>query len=350
MERGPCPWFHRLQVASPALHGSPSAGQAARLADGETRCRPTGAASHSEEAPVEANITPARVELPHPRLLACDIDGTILDRHGVLRPRVKEAIAAIAESGVDVVLATGRSPWAGVPELVADLGLRGPHITMHGALISEPVTGEIWRLRALPPVIYRAAIRFADELALDPVVACLDGHRAERLAESIDFIVAPVADPRHFAYIDDLDQLAGELPMRVFLPTRPDRHRLVRLAAQERFGARASIVWSDLHGIEILAPGMTKGDATTWLAAARGVDLAEIAAVGDAMNDVEMLRAAGRSAAMGRAPAEVRAAADIVVPTSDEDGVLDAFAMFFPDLRRSFGRAPRRLRAISAVA
>lgn len=70
----------------------------------------------------------------------------------------------------------------------------------------------------------------------------------------------------------------------------------------------------------------------TWLAAARGIDLDEVAGAGDAPNDVAMLRIAGRSAAMGGAPAEVRLAADIVVPSSDDDDVLDAFRWFFPDL------------------
>ncbi len=269
--------------------------------------------------------------LPRPRLLACDIDGTILDARGTLRPAVSDAIALIAASGVEVVLVTGRSPWSGVPELAVRLGLPGPHITMQGALISVPATGTIHRLRALPAALYRDAIRLADELGIDPVVGLLDGHRAERLPEGVDFIVPPQEGLR-FRYVADLERLVDDGPVRIFLPTGPERHRRVRLAARERLAGRASLVWSDLTGIEILAPGTSKGEAVAWLAARHGIGLDEVAAVGDAPNDLEMLRVAGRSAAMGTAPGEVRAVADMLVPTSDEDGALDAFAWFFPEL------------------
>jgi 5-amino-6-(5-phospho-D-ribitylamino)uracil phosphatase len=280
---------------------------------------------------IEALALTEPAALPRPRLLACDIDGTILDAGGSLRLSVRRAIARVAEAGVGVVLVTGRSPWRGVAPLASDLGLPGPHVTMQGALVSMPDTGAVCRVRALSPELYLEALRFASELGLDPVVALLDGHRAERLADGLDFVVPP-DEGSGFRYAADLARLVDDGPIRLFLPTGPERHRSVRMAAQERFEGRASIVWSDSGGLEILAPGTNKGEAITWLAASRGIDLDEVAAVGDAANDVEMLRAAGRSAAMGTAPWDVRAAADIVVPSSDEDGLLEALAWFFPDL------------------
>ena len=231
-----------------------------------------------------------------------------------------------------MVLATGRSPWSGIAELVAGLGLPGPQITMQGALLSVPATGEVHRLRALPPTLYRDAIRFADEHGLDPVVALLDGHRAERLPADGKLFVSPVVDGEHFRYVNDLERLSQERPIRVFFPTGPERHGAVRRAAACQFDGRASLVWSDLSGFEVLAPGTHKGEAVAWLAESRGISLDEVAAVGDAANDAEMLLRAGRSAAMGSAPPEVRACADIVVPGSCDLGALDAFAWFFPDL------------------
>jgi HAD superfamily hydrolase (TIGR01484 family) len=231
-----------------------------------------------------------------------------------------------------VVLATGRSPWAGIADLAGILGLAGPQVTMQGALLSVPATGEVHRLRALPPTTYLETIRFADELGLDPVVALLDGHRAERLPDGIELFVSPLVEGPSFRYVSDLARLASERPVRVFLPTSLERHRAVRLAAEARFGTRASIVWSDTTGVEILAPGTHKGEAVAWLAATLGLGLDEVAAVGDGPNDTQMLRLAGRSAAMISAPAELYVVADIVVPPSSESGVLDAFAWFFPDL------------------
>jgi hypothetical protein len=281
---------------------------------------------------IEARLRPAPGALPRPRLLACDIDGTILDDRGLLRPVVRDALASVAASGVDVVLATGRSPWSGIDDLAAALGLDGPQVTMQGALVSVPASGEVHRLRALPPAVYRDALWFAAELGLEPIVGFLDGHRAERLPADLAIFTPPL-EARHVRYVDDLGRLLPERPIRLFLPTGPERHRAVHERTRAEFAGRASVISTDTTGVELLAPGTHKGEAIGWLAATRGFGLDAVAAVGDAPNDTEMLLAAGRSAAMGSAPPEVRAAADVVVPASSDDGVLDALAWFFPDLR-----------------
>jgi Cof subfamily protein (haloacid dehalogenase superfamily) len=275
--------------------------------------------------------------LPRPRLLALDIDGTLLDERGLLRPVVRDALAVVSASGVQVILATGRSPWDGVAELAADLGLDGPQITMQGALISDPATGTIRRLRALPPSVYLDAVAFARELRLDPIVTLLDGHRAEQISDDFNgFWLAHEGSGRLLGE-PNLDTLASETPIRLFLPTGEDRHWSVRLAAAQRFLGRAAVVWSDMTGIELLAPGTSKGEAVAWLAAGRGIGLDEVAAAGDAANDKELLRMAGRSAAMGAADADVRDAADITVRASSDDGLVDALRWFFPDLADELG-------------
>jgi 5-amino-6-(5-phospho-D-ribitylamino)uracil phosphatase len=275
--------------------------------------------------------------LPRPSILALDIDGTILDGAGQLREPVRRAIRKVADSGVHVVLATGRSPWFGVAHLAAELGLTGPQITMQGAVVVEPVSMRVERARFLPDDVYEDALRFADGLGVDPVVGTVDGHRAAHLPTDLDF-VAIHAGASTFRHTPDLAGLVSERPVRVFMSTDPDRHLAVRAAALRHFEGRASIVWSDTSGIEVLAAGTNKGEAIRWLARTRGIDLAAVAAAGDAPNDTEMLRVAGRSAAIGPAPAEVRAVAGICVPSSNEDGLLQALASFFPDLASSLAR------------
>ena len=273
------------------------------------------------------------------RLLACDIDGTLLDDQGSLRPEVRDAIARVRESGVEVVLATGRSPWYGVAELARELGLDGPQVTMQGALIVDAETGEVHRARPLPASLYRATLAFARASGLDPVVAVQDGHRAERRHDSDDDFVAPVVET-HFRHVDDLGAVESEGPVRIYLPTPIERHGALLDAALRTIGDRGSIVRSNDSGFEILAPGTNKGDAVAWLAEVRGIGLDQVAAVGDAENDIELLSAAGRSAAMANAPAAVRASASIVVPTSAELGILHALAWFLPDLAPALLGAP----------
>jgi hydroxymethylpyrimidine pyrophosphatase-like HAD family hydrolase len=249
---------------------------------------------------------------------------------------VATAIQRISASGVHVVLATGRSPWRGVAGLMTRLGLVGPQITMQGALLSDPITGRVERSRPMSSTLFRAALWFADELGIDPIVSLIDGHRIERLPADGSLFETQAVDGRDFRYVTGLERLADDEPMRVFLPTGPERHLAVRRAAIERFDGMASIVWSDLTGIDILTPGTDKGEALAWLAASKRIGLDRVAAVGDAPNDAQMLRRAGRSAAMDPAPPDVRSCADITVPSSERLGVLHAFAWFFPDLADSF--------------
>lgn len=273
--------------------------------------------------------------LPRPRLLACDIDGTLLDGAGVLRPEVKDAVSLIRASGVEVVLATGRSPWTGVGPIAAELGLTGPQITMQGALISDLATGATLRERVLAPDLYAHALRFADRHALQPIVSLIDGHRAGRGLGRDAWGHSPVESDT-FRLIGDLGAVATDRPMRVYVSIEAARFPVLLADAIDWAGERASVVWSDGMGLEFLAPGTHKGSAIAWLAAERGLTLDDVAAVGDQANDREMLAMAGRSAAMGGAPAEVVDSADISVPSSDGSGVLDAFAWFFPDLADRF--------------
>jgi hydroxymethylpyrimidine pyrophosphatase-like HAD family hydrolase len=257
-------------------------------------------------------------------------------------------VRRVAQTGVHVVLATGRAPWDGIAELADELGLDGPQITMQGALIGDPRTGRIDRLRSIPASTYLDGLRFAEALGIDPVVGLLDGHRATRIAPEADVVAAGPGLARYRTE-GDLRSLTHSTPVRLFLPTGPARHRHVRGAASVWFARNASVVWSDLSGIELLGPGTDKGAAVAWLANRMGISPAEVAAVGDAPNDMAMLRYAGRSAAMGGSPDEVVRLADFVVPPSGADGVLSALAGFFPDLAEELGRpalpAPVRLDA-----
>jgi hypothetical protein len=267
-----------------------------------------------------------------PELLVLDLDGTIVDDADLVDPLTAEAVSIVADSGVRVVLATGRSPWNGVADVTRLLGLAGPQISMQGAIVADPLDGEVVLARELPAIAYLGALALAAELGLDPIVSIADGHRAEHVPDWLAASFPTAGEGQRFRYVDDLARLVDEPPFRIYLPTGPARHDAVRRTFQERLGDRASIVWTDNVGVEILAPDVDKGTAVAWLADSLGIDMHRVAAVGDARNDVGMLLRAGQSAAMATAPAELRTAADIVVPSVTEHGAIRAMAWFFPEL------------------
>ena len=167
-----------------------------------------------------------------PRLLAIDLDGTLLDPDGLVRPVVRDAIATVREAGVTVVLATARSPM-GAEQVCLELGLTGPQI-----MFGSPITGEVEWARTLEPDEVRSHLDFARAWGLSPTLCLLDGFAAE---------LAPGAtlptDLPHFVVQSklrvepSLDAVAGDAVIRTYFPTGPAIHTTVVRALQARFGA-----------------------------------------------------------------------------------------------------------------
>lgn len=289
-------------------------------------------------------LRPRDVETRAPRLLACDLDGTLLDETGCLRPAVRAAIGAVRASGVEVVLATGRSPWA-VTATVLALGLPGPQIVMNGGAYMSPMTGEVAWVRRLSRELVLDGLSFAGGLGSSPLLGFLDRlcfeRPGRRKAVLPDFAVGP-----HVQRVDALGRVAGLGPVRVYIPTQPREHARAVAEAADWFGPRASIVYSDELGIEILAPRTNKGEALAAIAASLEIDRSRVAAIGDGPNDREMLAYAGRSAALLPSPGlpltrgSILARATEVYPSSAHDGAIHALRSFFPTLGLTARPAP----------
>lgn len=262
------------------------------------------------------------------RLLACDVDGTLITTGARLSEETRKALLDLRALGIEVVLATGRSPW-GIRDLCEDLGLLGPQITMQGALVVSPLSGAIMKAYTMSASRVSEQVEFARSLGLDCVVCSPFEYRLQQLTPGL---ASPV--PRrflergHIREVASIAELAGDGALRTFVFTPEGLHQTARAAVEREFGSRFSITWGDEDAVEILAHGVSKGSALVALASHLGIDMAEVAAIGDGRNDLEMLAAAGRSAAMAWAPSEVRAAASLVVG----DGALEALRHFFPRL------------------
>jgi Cof subfamily protein (haloacid dehalogenase superfamily) len=266
-----------------------------------------------------------------PRLLAFDLDGTLLGPDGHLPPRTRTAVERLRANGVHMLLASGRAP-AGMRRLCRELGLDGPQIAIQGALIASPLSGAVLAVWRLEPAEVRDHIAFAHEVGAVPLLCFIDGSRSEVLTPEVEAQFAPYEEPLPLV-VPDLRPLAEERPIRTILCTPPGSYERIWEAALRAFEGRATITSGDEHSVELLPAGTSKGAALRTLAEHLGIPLAEVGAIGDARNDIEMLRVAGRSAAMAHAGPDVREAADLVVPSNREEGILEALARFYP----SFG-------------
>ena len=262
--------------------------------------------------------------LPVPKIFFSDLDGTLLDDDGSVHPDTVQAFAELAAQGTRIVLASGRIP-RNMAEVCRALGLEGPQITMNGALLCSPLTSEVLHGHPLDETAVRDHLAFAHEHGLPAVLAYPDGYKA------------PDVEPLRAAFgaqlpeeVPDVDALARSRPYKTYLLTGFDRFRHVLADAYRRFEGRYHVTSGGVDdSIELLHPNANKGHAATALARRLGVPMSEVAAAGDGLNDVELLRACGVSIAMQEAPDRVREAATHVAPPRSEGGLVRAVEQLF---------------------
>ncbi len=255
-----------------------------------------------------------------PRLVALDIDGTLVDGDGVMPPEVRAAVRRIVDDGIPVVLSTGRS-WLATQAVFDELGLPpGPAVVSNGAmLVSYPPFEVRHESRFDPaPVVRRVA-----EAAPDARIAVQDG---------LDWRVSREFPPGELLggiTIESIDELASRPVSRVIVRD-PDSNAeaFAELVAQLGLHEVAYFIgWS--AWLDIAPQGVDKAHGLQLVCDELGVDPAEVLAIGDGRNDIEMLQWAGRGVAMGDAPDEVKAAADAVTGGFDDLGTVDELDRWF---------------------
>ena len=269
------------------------------------------------------------------RLLALDVDGTLLDSAGALRARVRQAVRAVAEAGCTVALATGRR-FAAAAEVAAALGLDTPLILHNGALVRRAQSGAVLAQAPIPLPVARGVAATIVAAGLQPIVfpppSVGEGVIAgptERDSELATLYLEGCFVPVERRPLDDLFTDVPPLTLVVMDAEARLDTLLPRLSDRDDVHVTRNtfpLLGRPFHVLDILAAGCSKAAALATLAAWLGVSLSETVAIGDHWNDVEMLETAGLGIAMGSAPPAVQARANRVTRTSDEDGVAEALA------------------------
>jgi Cof subfamily protein (haloacid dehalogenase superfamily) len=268
------------------------------------------------------------------RLVALDLDGTLLDPYGKLTPAVRDAVGRIGRRGdLRVVLCTGRRFRTALPHAQA-LGLRGAIVVNNGAIVKDLTSGETLQHAYLPvsefeEVIAHVRVQGSPLVYVDTYAEGVD-ILTERAEHSHPFQREYVDDQGAVvAVVDDVARMGRERVIMVSTMADADSLSHLQRSARVRFGARIqthSLINKNYQGqiLEFLSPAAGKWPALERLAASWDIGPAEIAAVGDDTNDAEMVGRAGLGIAMGNALPEVRAAARLVVRSNAEGGVVEA--------------------------
>jgi Cof subfamily protein (haloacid dehalogenase superfamily) len=256
------------------------------------------------------------------RGIVLDVDGTLLDPWHRIAPATAAAVARARAAGLHVLLASGRSANA-MRGVLAELGLDGPAIAFNGALTFRLEDGAMRTLAETPLEHDAAAEAYALARAHGVEVGWFtrDGWRVAARGPGVAEEQALTGEP---ALLDPGLPDGAPAPHKLMCIVAEVDGTPALHALRERLPARVIGQFSHPRYLELTAPGVDKGRAVEAACAALGLSPARFAAIGDAENDITMLRAAGVGIAMGNAAPAVMAVADRVTGTNARDGAAAA--------------------------
>lgn len=251
-----------------------------------------------------------------PRLVASDLDGTLLRADGGVGERTRAALAAVAAAGLEIVIVTGRPPrW--VRDLPAAVGAHSTVVCANGALLYDVDAHVVVDHAPLPGPLAVEIVEALRAEAPDCRFAC---EMTFRFGRDLDYPTR--VEPPPDALVGDVAEMvaaepATKLIVRDDLLAHDDLVRLVRSIVRDR----AEVTHSGYGIVELSAPGVDKGRGLRVACELHGLDVADAIAFGDMPNDIPMLRLAGRGVAVANAHPDVLAIADEVTASNDEEGV-----------------------------
>ncbi|QHW33255.1 HAD family phosphatase [Paenibacillus rhizovicinus] len=261
------------------------------------------------------------------KLIAIDIDDTLLTDDIIVTPGTKAALAAAIERGVFVTLATGRM-FPSAKKIAKQIELNVPIITYQGSMIKTLLDEQVLYERYVPQDAARELIAFCEandlhlQLYINDILYVREGNEKARgysKLSNIPFVVEP-----------DFEKLIEQPSAKMLMIDDPARLDEMAERLAPLIGDRVHITKSKAHYLEVTHKEGTKGHAITFMAEHIGCTLDEVIAIGDSWNDHEMIEAAGLGVAMGNALPKLKEIAQFVTKSNNEEGVkhvIDTFIL-----------------------
>lgn len=265
------------------------------------------------------------------RLIAIDLDGTMLTPELTVHPRTAAAVRAAADLGLTIAIATGRMHSSAEPFAV-ELGLHAPIISYNGAMIRNAGEPEpLWHL-PIPACLAAEAVELCVRDRMDLMYFIDDTILVPRYDHWAHEYLARTGNDSVVA--GDLRGLAGREPTKLLIMGTPEQTRQRYGFFRREYAGRLHATVSLPEYLELLHSQVSKASALSRLAGMLGLRMSQVMAVGDNLNDLEMVEAAGVGVMMASSAEDLRAAADFV-PESGEAGVAEAIERLVLEPARS---------------
>ena len=258
------------------------------------------------------------------KLLAVDVDGTLLDSAGRLRQRTRDALEAANDTGAILTLATGRD-WQAVEQLIDMLPSVRYSVCTNGIEVYSR-NGKRLAAHEIPLELAKSTIRNIREKLPEVAIGIGIGGQLvgeEDISKALPAIPAGIASFPAKMVLDIMPEITSSTQDIVIY--HKDYHSriegLYEIIDEVVQDSRVDVVYSGLPMIEIVPAGCGKETGLSWLCSHLGIEQNDVIAFGDGMNDLSMLEWAGKGIAMGQSGEKVIGCADEVTLANSDDGV-----------------------------
>ena len=266
------------------------------------------------------------MEHPPVRLVAVDLDGTLLDGDKRIAAETLDAVLRLPERGVRFVIASARPPRS-VKHIYEKLQLDTLQINYNGALIWDEPRHVAVDHRPLSGELVLEIIRFARRIDERTLVTCeiLDRWHTDRVDNTYTTATGEMFKPDVIAPVESY--CCGDVT-KLLLLGPGEAISAMRPQVVARFGEEINLVSTDSELLQIMAKGVSKAAALRRLVAEYGVPLENVLAIGDGENDLEMLSECGIGVAVANAAPALKSVATWTTPSADSHGVHEALRQF----------------------
>lgn len=248
----------------------------------------------------------------------------MLDARRFPAPGIQDAIQSAQTQGIRVVLATGRNKPT-MMRLLEMLNMRDFFIGSDGAYIANPFTNEVLECRTFPSSDARQLVRTARLFNVFLFLEHADWMLCEKVNEKFHWMRE--THRYEWQLVPDLEAALPGDPIKALISGGIDELEKIRAVIHHEI-KNVQTVWTGPQSVDVLAPGISKGSALRKLAEHFSIPLEQVLAIGDGMNDIEMLQAAGIGVAMGNAHTDLKASAKVIAPSNEDGGAAWAIQRF----------------------
>lgn len=252
-----------------------------------------------------------------PRMVASDLDGTLLRSDKTVSPTTLAALDDLSDAGIPFVMVTGR-PIRWLAPVIEQVGHRGPIVCGNGSVVVDERAENVLAEWLMPPELLAAIVEAVNEISTAAVFAV---ERGRHMLHEPHYPVLPGPMSAHeeSALLDEV--VAQSAPKLLIRLTKGDADEFYR-EVTDHIAGLATLTHSGFPGlIEVTAPEVDKTTGLAWVADYYGVEPSDVLAFGDMPNDRAMLTWAGRSVAVADAHPDAMEIADTVTLGNDADGV-----------------------------